>query len=115
MTASAPIVGVRGPQLEISATIKFDKKDTSSVFGLSVLSGMVGEVPEHTDIGFDLANEQVFIDRRNSSAQQTDVDVRAGPMPKTLATPGELQLHVCTHDCCYLWILVADTCWLLWL
>ena len=36
---------------------------------------------------------QVFIDRRNSSAKHTDADIRAGPMPKTLATAGEVQFH----------------------
>ena len=34
--------------------------DNSSIFGLSVLSSAV----EHTDIGIDLALQQVFIDRR---------------------------------------------------
>lgn len=97
-TAATPIKGVRGPQLEIWATIKFDEKDQSSVFGLSVLSGTVDGVPEHTDIGVDLSKQQVFIDRRQSSAKQTDVDVRAGPMPKTLAVQGELQLHVFIPD-----------------
>ena len=49
---------------------------------------------EHTDIGIDLSNQQVFIDRRNSSAHWTDTDIRAGPLPKTLTTAGELTLHI---------------------
>ena len=57
--ASKPIDGVRGSQLEIHATISFDADDRTSVFGLSVLSGMVDGVAEHTDIGFDLAKQQV--------------------------------------------------------
>ena len=88
--ASQPVAGAAGAQLEITATIKFG---STSVFGLSVLSGEVGGVSEHTDIGFDLPNGQAFIDRRNSSANRTDTDVRAGPMPPTLASAGVLSLH----------------------
>ena len=108
--ATTPIQGVRGPQLEISATINFDEQDKSSVFGLSVLCGMVDGFSEHTDIGFDLSKGQVFIDRRHSSAKRTDVDVRAGPMPQQLAARGELQLHVC-HTIPYHIAHVIERCW----
>jgi sucrose-6-phosphate hydrolase SacC (GH32 family) len=82
-----------GAQLEISATISFNPSATSGRFGLGVLCGEVGGVLEHTDVGLDLATQQVFIDRRNSSAHFTDTDIRAGPIPKTLAQAGEVKLH----------------------
>jgi hypothetical protein len=87
---------VSGAQLEISATIKFGSASASASggeFGLAVLSGEVDGVAEHTKIGFNLTASQVYIDRRNSSTNRTDFDVRAGPMPTSLATTGQLSFH----------------------
>ena len=42
--------------------------------------------------GISLPAQQVFVDRTNSSADGTDADVRAGPMPQ-LETAGVLNLH----------------------
>jgi len=84
--------GVSGAQIEVVGTVKFGP-GYAGAFGLSVLGGEVEGVAEHTDIVFDLQRQQVQIDRRNSSARFTDTDVRAGPMPPTLSTPGELRFH----------------------
>lgn len=74
-----------GRQLEIEATITFP--EGSSTFGLLVLSGKA----EHTAIGFDALNGQVFVDRTLSSGGALDTDIRAGPWPN--ASHGSVQLH----------------------
>ena len=48
---------------------------------------------EHTDIVFDLSLNQVQVDRRSSSSNGTDNDVRAGPMPASLGTAGTVRFH----------------------
>ena len=91
-TGSQLLEGVSGAQIEIVGTISFGP-DTTGAFGLSVLAGEVDGVAEHTDIVFDLRHQMVQIDRRNSSANFTDADVRAGPMPATLAVSGRINFH----------------------
>jgi len=87
--AGAKVLRAKGLQLEISARIRWSATDHKSVFGLLVLSGE----GERTALGFDRERGQVFVDRRQSSANKTDADVRAGPMPKTLAEPNVVHLH----------------------
>ena len=87
--AGAKVLLAKGLQLEISARIRWDAADRRSVFGLLVLNGE----GERTALGFDLARGQVFIDRRQSSANRTDADVRAGPMPRALSEPNVVHLH----------------------
>ena len=82
---------IRGAQLEVKVRIKYS--DGLSRFGLWVLAGQHHGTAEYTAIGFDLQRHQVFIDRRNSSANRTDTDVRAGPIPETLTNAGHLTFH----------------------
>jgi hypothetical protein len=77
-----------------STKITFSAGDATGVFGLSVLSGEANGVREYTNVGVDLPKQQVFIDRRNSSAERTDTDIRAGPLPPELVHAGELNLHM---------------------
>jgi len=104
-------LAVSGAQLEISATIGFASSSSSSSsssassatatagaagiqtdgasFGLAVLAGAA----ERTAIVLHIGKSQVWIDRRASSANGSDADVRAGPLPTALGRAGQLRLH----------------------
>ena len=88
------ILPVTGAQVEIEAALSFPP-GSKSVFGLMVFVGAKGAGGgyEHTDIVFDLSLNQVQVDRRGSSSNGTDNDVRAGPMPASLGTAGTVRFH----------------------
>lgn len=96
-------LAISGAQLEISATIGFASSSSSpsgaaaaararaddASFGLAVLAGAA----ERTAIVLHLGKSQVWIDRRASSANGSDADVRAGPLPTAVEREGQFRLH----------------------
>ena len=66
---------------EIEAALSFPP-GSKSVLGLTVFVGAKGAGGgyEHTDIVFDLSLNQVQVDRRGSSSNGTDNDVRAASL-----------------------------------